>query len=371
MLQNPQQQNPHLFSPLTIRSVTLRNRIMVSPMCQYSSENGFVNDWHLVHLGAFATGGAAIVMTEATAVEARGRISPADIGIWQDDFIPGLQQITRFISDHGALPAIQLAHAGRKAGTAVPWIGGKTISAADGGWPDAIIAPSALAFNDGFATPNAMTLEDCAEVVQAFTQAAQRAVAAGFAVIEIHAAHGYLLHQFLSSAANHRSDAFGGDLHGRAKLLLDITAAVRHTIGEAIPIFVRISATDWLPPGEGFDIEEAVKVSGMLRKVGADAIDVSSGGLSPRQQIQDGPGYQVPFAAKIRSQAEIPVAAVGRITDPEQANEIITTGQADIVAMARELLRNPHWPLLAAHELGQDSAVWPKQYLRAQITRKI
>ncbi len=369
MLQNPQQQHPHLFSPFTIRSVTLRNRIMVSPMCQYSSENGFVNDWHLVHLGAFATGGAAIVMTEATAVEARGRISPADIGIWHDDFIPGLQQITRFITEHGAAPAIQLAHAGRKAGVASPWKGGKLASAAEGGWPDAIIGPSALAFHDGYATPNAMTAEDCADVIQAFVQAAQRAVAAGFTILEIHAAHGYLLHQFLSPAANHRTDAFGGDLHGRAKLLLDTTAAVRSAVGEDVPIFVRISATDWLPTGEGFDIDEAVKVSGMLRKVGADVIDVSSGGLSPRQQIQDGPGYQVPFASNIKQHAEIPVAAVGRITDPEQANEIITSGKADFVAMARELLRNPHWPLLAAHELGWDSAVWPNQYLRAKPTR--
>lgn len=356
---------PHLFAPFALRGLTLRNRIMVSPMCQYSSDNGFATDWHLAHLGSFATGGAALVMTEATAVEARGRISPHDLGLWQEAQIAPLARAVAFVRGQGAVAGIQLAHAGRKASVQRPWDGGGPASAAEGGWPAAIVGPSALPFAPGYPTPQALGADEIAAVTQAFVATACRALDAGFQVAELHAAHGYLLHEFLSPESNRRTDGYGGDLAGRARLLLEVAAAVRAVWPAEYPLLVRISATDWLPPGEGFDLEQAVRVAGWLRGQGVDLVDVSSGGIAPRQQIAEAPGYQVPFAAAIRARAEIAVAAVGRITEPEQADDIIRAGQADLVALARELLRDPHWPLRAAHVLGQ-TAPWPPQYRRAR-----
>ena len=355
----------HLFTPYTIRSVTLRNRIMVAPMCQYSAEDGMANDWHLVNLGSRAVGGAALVMTEATAVEARGRISPQDIGIWRDEQIAPLARITAFLRDNGAVPAIQLAHAGRKASVAAPWNGGSVVDESKLGWPSEVIGPSAIPFSTGYATPREMTHADIAAVTAAFAAATYRSLQAGFQVVEIHNAHGYLLHEFLSPDSNHRTDEYGGSLANRARFLLEVTRAVRAVWPEHLPVFVRLSATDWLPEGEGLEVAEVVQVSAWLREAGVDLIDVSSGGNSPHQKIALKPGYQVPFAADIRRESGLPVAAVGLITDAEQANTILANGEADLIAMARELLRDPYWPLHAAHTLGQDIS-WPKQYERAK-----
>jgi 2,4-dienoyl-CoA reductase-like NADH-dependent reductase (Old Yellow Enzyme family) len=355
----------HLFSPYHLRSLTLRNRVMVSPMCQYSAEDGFANDWHLVHLGGFATGGAAVVMTEATAVEARGRISPQDLGIWDDAHIPKLARITAFIRGQGAVAGVQLAHAGRKASTLRPWSGQGVADAVAGGWPDAVIGPSALAFAPNYPMPHAMTQDDIVTVVDAFRAAAKRSLEAGFEIIELHGAHGYLFHEFLSPASNHREDDYGGSLENRARLALNVTRAVREVWPDALPLFVRLSATDWLPEGEGFTVDECVRVAAWLREAGADLIDVSSGGLDVRQQVQVGPGYQVSFAGRIRRESDIAVAAVGMITEPTQAETILRDGDADLIALARELLRDPHWPLRAARELGAEVA-WPVQYVRAR-----
>jgi 2,4-dienoyl-CoA reductase-like NADH-dependent reductase (Old Yellow Enzyme family) len=355
----------HLFAPYPLRSLTLRNRIMVSAMCQYSSTDGFANDWHVVNLGSRAVGGAALVMTEATAVEARGRISPQDLGIWSDTHIPGLARITAFIREQGAIPGIQLAHAGRKASTACPWLGQGAVGPEQGGWPQEVVGPSALAFSANYAMPQALTEDGIAEVISSFRDATRRAYEAGFQVIELHGAHGYLLHEFLSPASNRREDRYGGSLSNRARMLLETAAAVREVWPTSLPILVRVSATDWLPEGQGFTIDECVQVATWLKDAGVDLIDVSSGGLDERQQVVTEPGYQVPFAKRIRHGAGIPVAAVGLITEPTQADAIVRNGQADLIALARELLRDPYWPLHAARELGKEVA-WPPQYLRAK-----
>jgi 2,4-dienoyl-CoA reductase-like NADH-dependent reductase (Old Yellow Enzyme family) len=335
-----------LFSPLQLRAVTARNRLWIAPMCQYSvfAADGIATDWHLVHLGSRAVGGAGLIIVEATAVEPRGRISRQDLGLWDDHQAAGLERIARIMADHGAVPAIQLAHAGRKADD-----------------PDAI-APSALPFAEQSATPRAMDAADLAAVVGAFRDAAGRAAAAGFQAVEIHAAHGYLLHEFLSPISNRRTDAYGGSFENRTRLLLEVTAAVRSVWPERLPLFVRISATDWVA-GPAWDIEQSVALAGRLKAAGVDLIDCSSDGLTPAQQSPLAPGYQVPFAARIRREAGIATAAVGLITEARHAQEIMQTGQADAVLIGRQSLRDPYFPLRAARELGQEIAV-PFQYRR-------
>jgi 2,4-dienoyl-CoA reductase-like NADH-dependent reductase (Old Yellow Enzyme family) len=353
-----------LFRPYTLRNLTLRNRIVVAPMCQYSSIDGFANDWHLVHLGSFAVGGAALVIQEATAVEARGRISPDDMGIYHDEHVEMLSRITAFIRSQGALAGIQLAHAGRKASTNSPW---KTpdgeITSENGGWQT--VAPSAIAFSDNYPHPVALEKSEITEIVQSFATAAKRALKAGFEVIELHAAHGYLLHQFLSPYSNQRNDEYGGLLQNRMRFLLEVTDAVRQVIPEELPLLVRVSATDWLEEG-GLTLEESVEVARELKKHGVDLIDVSSGGNVKKADIPVGPGYQVPLSEAIHHQAQIPTGAVGMITEPTQANTILEQDQADLIIMAREFLRNPRWPQRAARELSQKIE-WPKQYTRAKI----
>lgn len=351
-----------LFTPLTLRSLVLRNRVGVSPMCQYSSSDGFATDWHLVHLGAFATGGAGLVFTEATAVTPEGRISPFDLGLWDDAQIAMLQRITGFVRDQGAAVGIQLAHAGRKASTKRPWDGSGVVSPESGGWDD-VMAPSDVPFSASYPQPRALTLSGIARVVEAFRSAARRALAAGFQVAEVHAAHGYLLHEFLSPLSNRRTDHYGGSFDNRARLTLEVAAAVRDVWPAELPVFVRISATDWVEGG--WDVDQSVQLAARLAALGIDVVDCSSGGLSPQQQITAGPGYQVPFARRVKAESNILTAAVGLITDPTQANAIVQDGDADMVLLARELLRNPHWPLLAAHALGAEIA-WPSQYERAR-----
>jgi 2,4-dienoyl-CoA reductase-like NADH-dependent reductase (Old Yellow Enzyme family) len=353
-----------LFSPFTLRSVTLRNRIGVSPMCQYSSVDGFATDWHLVHLGGFATGGAGLVISEATAVLPEGRISPHDLGIWHDEHVPMLRRITHFVREQGAVPGIQLAHAGRKASTKRPWEGQGMVSQAEGGWQ--VVGPDDVAYSASYPQPRAMTEADIAHVVEAFAEAARRALAAGFMVAEVHAAHGYLLHQFLSPLANSRTDAWGGSLTNRMRLTLDVSRAVRAVWPEDLPVVVRISATDWAE--SGWSIDESVTLCRELAALGVDCIDVSSGGLTAAQQIDVKPLYQVPFARRIRAEARIATAAVGLITEPLEAEQIVREGDADLVLLARELLRNPRWPLEAAHQLGEDGP-WPDQYVRARRRR--
>ena len=353
-----------LFSPLVLRSLTLRNRVGVSPMCQYSSENGFATDWHLVHLGAFATGGAGLVLTEAAAVTPEGRISPQDLGIWDDAHIPMLQRITAFCRAQGAVMGIQLAHAGRKASTRRPWERpGGTVPVSEGGW-DNVMAPSAVPFSATYPSPHALSLDGIAHVIASFRAAALRSLNAGFQVAELHAAHGYLLHEFLSPIANERTDHYGGSFENRIRLLLDVTDAVRTVWPAELPMLVRISATDWADGG--WTIEESVQLATLLRGRGVDLIDCSSGGLAAHQQITIGPGYQVPFARRIRAESGVPTAAVGLITDAVQAEQIVADGSADMVLLARELLRNPRWPLEAAHELGATIS-WPPQYERARL----
>lgn len=351
-----------LFSPLGLRSLTLRNRIGVSPMCQYSSVDGLANDWHLVHLGALATGGAALVFTEAAAVTPEGRISSHDLGIWDDAHIPMLRRIAEFVRAQGAVVGIQLAHAGRKASTGRPWEGGAKVARAEGGWDD-VYAPSEIAFSDTYPQPRALSLEGIARIVAAFRTAAQRALMAGFQVAEIHAAHGYLLHEFLSPLSNHRTDDYGGSFANRARMTLEVAAAVRGAWPNDLPVFVRISATDWAEGG--WDVDDSVQLATQLKKLGIDLIDCSSGGLASHQKIVIGPGYQVPFAKRIRHDAGIATSAVGLITDPHQAERVVRDGDADMVLLARELLRNPRWPLMAAHQLGV-TAPWPSQYQRAR-----
>ncbi len=358
----------HLFAPLHMRDVAVRNRIMVSPMCQYSSDaaDGRATDWHLMHLGSLAAGGAGLVCAEATAVEPRGRISPYDLGIWSDDQIEPLARITRFITQQGSVPAVQLGHAGRKASVARPWEGAGSVSAAQGGWQ--VVGPSPLPFAEGYPVPHALSLEEIEEVVASFAHAATRALAAGFQVVELHAAHGYLLHQFLSPASNQRTDAYGGTFDNRIRIVLDTARAIRNVWPERLPLLVRVSATDWLddvPDAVGWTLEETVALARALREEGVDAIDCSSGGNVANAHVPVGPGYQTSFAERIRREADIPTIAVGMITSPEQADTVIRTGQADMVAVAREVLRDPHWPQRAARALHQD-VYWPPQYSRAR-----
>ena len=352
-----------LFSPFSVRGVTLRNRVVVSPMCQYSSVDGHANDWHLVHLGAFAVGGAGLVLTEAAAVTPEGRISPHDLGIWDDAHIPALRRINDFLHAHGAASGVQLAHAGRKASTHRPWEGGGRVAPDDGGWDD-VVAPSAIPFADNYPMPHALTREGIRRVIDAFRDAARRALQAGFQVVELHAAHGYLLHEFLSPLANQRDDEYGGSFENRARLTHEVVAAVREVWPAELPLFVRLSSTDWVP--NGWDADDTVQLARELAASGVDLIDCSSGGLSAAQKIPVGPGYQVPFARRVRHEAGIATGAVGLITTPQQAQQVVESGDADLVLMARELLRHPRWPLQAAHELKQEIA-WPKQYERAKL----
>jgi 2,4-dienoyl-CoA reductase-like NADH-dependent reductase (Old Yellow Enzyme family) len=350
-----------LFDPLSIRDVKFGNRVFVSPMCQYSSQDGYANDWHFVHLGSRAVGGAGLVMTEATAVLPEGRISPQDLGIWADGHIEMLSRIVNFIREQGSIAGMQLAHAGRKASTRRPWEAQGVVPENEGGWKK-VVAPSALAFTEGYPMPKALTIDGIQEVVSAFAEAARRACQAGFRVIEIHAAHGYLIHEFLSPLSNKREDNYGGSFENRTRLCREIVRAVRSTWPKELPLFLRISATDWVDGG--WDIHDSVKLASELKQLGVDLIDCSSGGNVPHAKIPVGPGYQVAFAEKIRRDAGIMTGAVGLITDSAQAEQIIRTEQADAVIMAREFLRDPYWPLRAARELDQPIA-WPVQYLRA------
>jgi 2,4-dienoyl-CoA reductase-like NADH-dependent reductase (Old Yellow Enzyme family) len=352
---------PALFDSLSIREVKFANRVFVSPMCEYSSRDGYANDWHFVHLGSRAVGGAGLVMTEATAVLPEGRISPEDLGIWADPHVEMLGRIVRFIHEQGSIAGMQLAHAGRKASTRRPWEGQGTIPEAEGGWKK-VVAPSALPFTDTYPMPQALTLDGIQEVIAAFAAAARRACQAGFRVLEIHGAHGYLIHEFLSPLSNNREDDYGGSFENRTRLCREIVAAVRSEWPKELPLFVRISATDWVDGG--WDIDESVKLARELKSMGVDLIDCSSGGNVPHAKIPVGPGYQVAFAERIRREANIMTGAVGMITSPVQAEHLIRTEQADAVIMAREFLRDPYWALRAARELEQPIA-WPVQYLRA------
>ncbi|MGH9476942.1 MAG: NADH:flavin oxidoreductase/NADH oxidase [Terriglobales bacterium] len=351
----------HLFSPLEQRSLTLRNRIIVSPMCQYSSLEGFANDWHLVHLTTRALGGAALVFTEATAVTPEGRISPDDLGIWSDDHVPVLRHIAARVRSHGAACGMQLAHAGRKASTSSPWKGNKPIAPGEGGWE--VAGPSPLPFAEGYAIPHALTPSEIAAVVEAFAGAARRALAAGFQLLEIHAAHGYLIHEFLSPLSNHRTDVYGGGRDRRLRLLCEVVEAVRAVWPDSLPLWVRISATEWVEGGWNGD--DSVALARRIAPLGVDMLDCSSGGNLPHIRIPAGPGYQTPLAAQVRREAGMPTAALGMITAPAQADHILRTGQADAVVLARELLRRPYWPLHAARALGHDIP-WPLQYQRAK-----
>lgn len=354
---------PNLFSPLTIRSLTLKNRILVSPMCQYSCEDGFANDWHLVHLGSRAVGGAAAVITEAAAVTPEGRISPGDLGLWKDEHIEPLARITQFIRAQGVVVGIQLAHAGRKASKSAPWAGDKVVLPENGGWSP-VYAPSEIPFDANSLTPKALTIDEIQTQVQAFADAAKRALKAGFQIVEIHAAHGYLLHEFLSPLSNQRTDEYGGSFENRIRFVCEVTKAVRAVWPEGLPLFVRISATDWVDGG--WDLPQSVKLASVLKTMGVDLIDCSSGALVADARIPAAPGYQLPFARAVKQESKILTGAVGLITEPTQADEIIENGDADVVLLARELLRDPNWPLWAAFELGH-SIDWPKQYERAKF----
>jgi 2,4-dienoyl-CoA reductase-like NADH-dependent reductase (Old Yellow Enzyme family) len=350
-----------LFSPLRLRDITFKNRVFVSPMCQYSSEDGLPTDWHLVHLGSRAVGGAALVMVEATAVSPEGRISPWDSGIWSDVHAAVFQRLVRFVKEQGSVPAIQLAHAGRKASTDRPWKGGKAVPPQDGGWQP--IAPTAEAFAEGYPVPREMTRADIDAVATQFRDAARRSLDAGFEVAEIHMAHGYLMHEFLSPLTNQRTDEYGGSFANRTRLPLRVARAVREVWPDRRPVFSRISCIDWVKGG--WDLPQSIELSRRLKDLGIDLIDCSSGGIVPYAKIELGPGYQVPFAEAIRRDAEIATGAVGMITEPRQAEQIVLTGQADAVLLARALLRDPYWPLHAAQELGADVG-WPVQYARAK-----
>lgn len=351
----------HLFTPLTLRSIELKNRIVVSPMCQYSSEDGFINDWHLVHLGSRAIGGAALVFTEATAVSPEGRITPDDLGIWKDEHIEGLKRIATFIEAHGSVPGIQLAHAGRKASHSSPWKGNALIPVSEGGWQT--VAPSAIPFSDTYAVPAEMTTTQIKQLIHDFQAAAVRALEAGFKVVEIHAAHGYLINEFLTPLNNQRTDNYGGSFENRCRLLLQIIAAVQEVWPADLPLFVRISASDWVDGG--WTIEDSVALARILKDKGVDVIDCSSGGTSPDAKIAVGPGYQVPFAERIRKETGIKTGAVGIIVSASQSEAILESGQADLIFMAREFLRDPYFPMHAAREQGVDIE-WPDQYVRAK-----
>jgi 2,4-dienoyl-CoA reductase-like NADH-dependent reductase (Old Yellow Enzyme family) len=350
-----------LFTPLQLRDVALRNRIVVSPMCQYSSDDGFANDWHYVHLGSRAVGGAGLVFTEATAVTPEGRISPRDLGIWKDEHLPELSRVARFVASQGAVPGMQLAHAGRKGSTARPWEGGKPLTPAQGGFRP-VYGPSGVPFYPDL-VPEPLDEAGIHRIVRAFADAAGRALQAGFRVIELHSAHGYLLHEFLSPLSNRRTDSYGGSFENRIRLLLETTRAVRRTWPDKLPLFVRISASDWAEGG--WDVEQSVELSRALSREGADLIDCSSGGLVPGVQVPMGPGYQTRFAERIRREAGVKTGAVGMITSGAQADHILRTGQADVVILARQMLRDPYWPHTAARELGVELS-WPPQYDRAR-----
>jgi 2,4-dienoyl-CoA reductase-like NADH-dependent reductase (Old Yellow Enzyme family) len=352
---------PKLFEPLTLRSLTLRNRVWLSPMCQYSATDGVPGDWHLVHLGARATGGFGLVLTEAAAVTADGRISPQDAGIWNDEQALAWSRVVDFVHEQGTAIGVQLAHAGRKASTYRPWAEQRgSVPEGDGGWTT--VAPSPVAFEE-YAEPRQLTTDQIDEVVRAFAEAARRAVDTGFDTVELHAAHGYLLHEFLSPLSNRRDDDYGGDFEGRTRMLVETVDAVRAVIPETMPLLVRISGTDWTDGG--WDLEQSTRLGGVLREHGVDLVDVSSGGNAPAS-VPVGPGYQVSLAAGVRS-AGIATGAVGMITEPEQAEKVLANGEADVVFLARAALREPAWPLRAAHELGvpADHAGWPAQYTRA------
>jgi 2,4-dienoyl-CoA reductase-like NADH-dependent reductase (Old Yellow Enzyme family) len=352
---------PHLFQPLTVRSVTLRNRIGVSPMCQYSAEDGVANEWHFVHLGSRAVGGAGIVIVEATAVAPEGRITPGCLGLWSEKHIEPLARIAKFVKQQGAVAGIQIAHAGRKASADLPWRGGAHLSAAQGDWET--IAPSAIPFGgDLTKVPRAMTEADITRVQNDFVAAARRAAAAGFNWLELHAAHGYLFNEFLSPLANHRTDKYGGSYENRIRLLLDTAHAVRRVWPDKLPLAVRISAIDWMP--NGWQIEDSIALAKLLKAEGVDLMDCSSGGVVPDAKITVKPGYQVPFAEKIRHGANIATAAVGFITDPKQADDIVRNAQADVVLLARQMLVDPYWPAHAAKALGHKLPP-PNQYARA------
>jgi 2,4-dienoyl-CoA reductase-like NADH-dependent reductase (Old Yellow Enzyme family) len=349
-----------LFSPLKLRAVEFKNRIGVSPMCEYSAKDGHPQTWHLVHLGSRAVGGAAVVIAEATGVQEIGRISPQDTGIYLDAHVDSWRPIAKFIKEHGAAPGIQLAHAGRKASTAVPWRGGKGLSPAEGGWIP--VAPSAVKFDQGYIEPKELSMGEIDQVVTDFAKAAQRALDAGFQVIEIHAAHGYLLHEFYSPLSNFRKDEYGGSFDNRVRLVLRVAEALREVVPDNLPLFIRISATDWTEGG--WDIKQSVELCRKLKALGVDLVDASSGGNVAAAKIPVGAGYQVPFAEAIRRDAGIATGAVGMIIEPAQAATIISTGQADMVFLAREMLRDPYWPRRAAQVLNAKIEP-PIQYLRA------
>ncbi|WP_433286074.1 NADH:flavin oxidoreductase/NADH oxidase [Micromonospora sp. CA-244673] len=351
-----------LFTPLTLRGVTLPNRVALAPMCQYSAgPDGLPTDWHRVHLGSRAVGGAGLILTEATAVVPEGRISPQDTGLWSDAHVEAWRPITAFIAAQGSVPAVQLAHAGFKASTYRPWAEHKGgVPDAEGGWTP--VSPGAEPFVPDYRTPTALDAAGIAGVVEAFGTAARRALDAGFAAVEIHAAHGYLLHEFLSPLTNHRTDGYGGDRAGRMRLTLEVARAVRAAVGEAVPVLTRISATDWVDGG--WTVEDSVVLAGELAAAGVDLVDASSGGAAARASIPLGPGYQVPLAARIRREAGVPTGAVGLIVEPEQAEQIVANGEADLVLLGRELLRDPYWPHRAAAKLTNTPA-WPNQYTRA------
>ena len=350
-----------LFEPLRIRGVEFKNRIFVSPMCQYSSVDGMATDWHMVHLGSRAVGGAACVIVEATAVEPEGRISPDDMGIWSDAHIEPFRRINSFIKSHGAVPAIQLAHAGRKASTKAPWKGGGVLPVAEGGW--SVVGASAIPFDDGYPMPAELSREDIEALVQSFARGAKRALEAGFEMIELHNAHGYLLHSFLSPLSNKREDEFGGSFKNRVRFTRQVVEAIRGVIPDEMPLFLRISATDWVEGG--WDAVQSVALAATVKPLGVDLIDCSSGAILPRVAIPQNPGYQVPFAEQIRRDTGIMTGAVGLITEAQQASDILEEGKADIVLLARKLLREPYWPLQAAAELGQELE-WPDQYKRGR-----
>ncbi len=351
-----------LFTPLTLRELELRNRIAVSPMCQYSAQDGFASDWHLVHLGSRAVGGAGLVAFEATAVEARGRISPRDLGIWKDAQVEGLARIVRFVKEQGAATCLQLAHAGRKASVGAPWQdGGAPLGESAGGWK--VVGPSAVPFAAGHPLPDALDEAGLRAVTASFVEGTRRALGAGFDAVELHAAHGYLLHQFLSPLSNRRTDRYGGSFENRARFPREVIAAVREVWPERLPLLVRVSATDWAEGG--WTPDETVELCRGLRGLGVDLVDVSSGGLVPNAKVPVGAGYQTPFAERVRREAGIATGAVGLITAAEQAEHILRTGQADLVFLARELLRDPYWPLHAAPRVHAQTP-WPVQYERAQ-----
>jgi 2,4-dienoyl-CoA reductase-like NADH-dependent reductase (Old Yellow Enzyme family) len=349
-----------LFTPFKLRGLEFRNRVFVSPMCQYSSPEGIPTDWHLVHLGSRAVGGAGLVMTEASAISPEGRISPDDAGIWSDAHTAAWKRITPFIKEHGARSGMQLAHAGRKASTKVPWLGSGPVAANAGGWQP--MGPSPIPFDAKSAAPRVMTLADIDTVVTQFAEATQRALEAGFEVIELHSAHGYLLHEFLSPISNHRTDEYGGSLENRMRFTLRVARAIRGVWPKRLPLFVRLSVTDWVEGG--WDLPQSIELSKGLKTAGVDLIDCSSGANVADAKIPVGPGYQVPFAEAIRREADIATGAVGMITKAEQAEEIVASGKADVVLLAREMLRDPYWPLHAAKALG-DKVSSPVQYARA------